>query len=439
MLGAISMVVLTASMLFFSYYLNRKEVISPSVICCGMYVLSTLLLVLYAQKWEFKMEIVTLVYILMALVAVCIGEQLAKKFKITKRKNHSAIRNETGVITYSKFIQFMLFCFVCLTAILYLYELKNLVASSSISGAAYSFLMQARWTMIVDNVSIASYVQFMLTASEAIACIYTYIFLHNLILSKKFDKNILFLGIDIVYIIASFMTTGRSKMLNFCIYIIILFVLLTAKRKNWNYNRNIKIFSKIFLVCVVAIALFYIAGTLTEKTSNYDNLMDNFANYFSSSIYAFNEYVKDPSSFSSANSFFGCYTLSGVHSFLRGLGFDIPDNIIALEYIKCGGYNTNIYTPIRRYIQDFGAIGMMLNMMFLGFFYEKLLMKCKNNNVTPLTFIFTAYFFFPLFFISIEERFFMDVILTRSLHTIVFMYLIYIVVIKQTFKLGIKR
>lgn len=146
----------------------------------------------------------------------------------------------------------------------------------------------------------------------------------------------------------------------------------------------------------------------------------------------FNTPIEAKSYFSSTK-FFGIHTFSGIYSLLRKIGFKIPDSIIALEYIRCGDYLSNIYTPLRRYIQDFGIIGMTLIMFFIGFCYKKLILSNKEENSSSLLAIYTAQFLFSLFFMSIEERVFMDVILIRSVYIMVCIYFVYQWLVKKEF------
>lgn len=220
-------------------------------------------------------------------------------------------------------------------------------------------------------------------------------------------------------------------MLNFCIYLIVVASILYSKKRKWKNDKNVKLFVKVFCIFLVALWMFYMAGKLTEKSSNYENFLDNFANYFSSSIYAFNEYVEIPEKFSANSDFFGIHTFSGLYSMIRKIGFNIPPSVVALEYIHCGKYLTNIYTPLRRYIQDFGFIGMSIIMTFLGFFYTKLLNSNKSQKASGLRIILTGYLFFPLFYICIEERFFMDVIINRTVYTIICIFILYKILVER--------
>ena len=416
--------------LIFVYNVFNRELLSPTFICVAMYLLSSFLLLFYVKAWNFNLSIKTAAVILIGLGSVFIGELAGTKVRVGLKLVKNIENEFEEVIFIKKASLYLCFAFVSLTAVLYLKEIRNIAANSSL-GEMYSFMMTVRRTKAADGVNVPYYVQQMFTLSEAIVCVLTYILINNRLKNKKKKGTKVIVIIIAIYIANTFMTTGRAKMLSFFIYILCCWIIIYAQKRNWVFRGNIKIFGKIILIAGTAISLFYFAGFLTEKSLHYDNFFDNFANYFSSSLYALNEYLKNPSDFNSGTSFFGSYTLSGICSFLRTLGINIPANNIVLEYIPCGKYVTNIYTPLRRYVQDFGILGEVLIMFFIGYGYKRLLWKNKSSD--GFSCIVTSYFYFPLFFISIEERVFMDVIMTRSLYTLIYLYLVYMWLVKFRF------
>lgn len=446
MISVLCLFIILVLMLFAFYIFFRREIVSPTFICTAMYTLSLFLMAFYCEKWKVSLSFTTYAVIIVALLSMALGEFLGTKVAVCSRcrRHHSILnyediekQNKEGIVISNNAIG-ICFLFVFLTSILYFKEIQKIAANSeyaqSVYGQAYSFLMQVRWAKTLEGAEVSYYVQHMYTCCGAIAAVFTYVILFNKVnkLSKKKRHPFMYLTI-VLYIITSFMTTGRAQMLNFFVYIIFAWIILTAKKKKWHFNNNIKLFAKALLIIAVALLLFYLAGLLTEKSLHYANFFDNFANYFSSSVYTLNEYLNNPSEFNSGSKFFGIHTLSGIYSFLRTLGIPIPSNIVALEYIYCGDYLTNIYTPLRRYIQDFGWIGMAIIMFMMGYGYKRLIWRTRSDDSGGLSVIFAAYFMFPLVYIAIEERLFMDVIMIRSVYQIFYIILIYQWIVNQKF------
>lgn len=424
---------LLVCIIFFTFYFSlRKEILSPTIICSAVYILSLFILALYANMWSIELHWKTVIVIVTALISMGIGELFATKISLFKR--NKAI-NENGLELFFGRIEIkqlkLLLCalFVILTAVLYLREIRMVVAQSayahSVYGQAYTFLRQYSWAKTLEGARISYYVQHMFTCSEAIAYVLTFVLISNAFNKYRTKGKWLSIFTIVVYLITSFMTSGRAIMLNFFVYIVCVWLILNAKKKRWIFRGNIKLIVRMFGIVAFAIILFYIAGFLTAKSLDYENFFDNFAIYFSSSIYALNEYLINPSAFVGSSSFFGIHTFSGIYSLLRKVGFSIPSSIVALEYIDVGKYTTNIYTPLRRYVQDFGVGGMMIVTFLIGFFYKRLIWSNKSEQSTHLRCILTAYFLFPLFFFSIEERVFMDVVLLRTIYSIIYVYFVY--------------
>ena len=437
MIEFVLLIILLLAMVLFSYTVFKGDLLSPSFLCAAMYLFSCFIMLIYFNEWKVDFSILTGSVILFSIFCVFLGEAVAAETNKRIKKNDSMEEERNEPIIISQLSSIFCFVFSVITAILYFREIRRVVANSayasSVYGQAYTFLRQYSWARILEGANIAYYVQQMYTCVYAIALVLLYIIIYNRVFYGKQKRNVFPLLTIIVYLITSFMTAGRAGMLNFFIYAIVVWIVLYYKKRGWKHRNNYKILFRALIIIAAALLLFYMAGFLTAKSLVYDNFFDNFANYFSSSIYCLNEFIKDPGYFAPSENFFGIHTLSGIYSFMRTLGFKIPKSIVALEYIKCGKYNTNIYTPLRRYLQDFSALGLGVIMFFIGFYYKKAVNSLRRHRNFDLKCILVAMFFFPLFFISIEERLFMDVILMRSVYEIIYVVIIYQWIINKKF------
>lgn len=406
-----------------TYSIFHKEITSPTFIVCVGFFMSCFIMLFYYSSWNVDFSLMTGLYIFIGIASLFFGELAAGKIRVLKAKSKPQFVNE--VIHVKGIVIAACTIIAIVTALLYYRAIVMIDATyGSLFGATASMLMRVRKIKNSVGASVPSYIQQMYSLSGAIAAILSYTQIHNAMFAKK--KVNLFAWIPVViFVINSLFTTGRTGLLNFFIYLLFVWLILRAKKQNWIFNNNYKAVFRGFGIFLLAITAFYLAGMLTEKSFHYDNMFDNIANYFSSSIYAFNDYVKHPSEFVASNQFLGAHTFSGIYSFLRKFGFSIPDDIVALEYINCGKYVTNIYTALRRYIQDFSVFGMSIIMALIGFFYKKLVNLNKMDSSTPLTCILTSWFMFPLVFMSVEERVFMDVFIIRSVYQIIYMYFAY--------------
>lgn len=433
MILTIILCILLLTLISFCYFVFNRNILSPTFICSVMYFLSTVLLILYYKTWNMSMSPTTVIVIWLSLIFMLMGEFCAENRVHVSHRLMSAVTRYDSFgkeIILSNSLQWICFLFISVTAVLYYQEVVKVVANSAYAhsqyGQVYSFFMQAYWARYLEDANIAYPVQQMFTASSVLASYMIYVFIYNKIVVKRKKFDFLQIASAVVYVITTLLFGGRSNMLNFFIYIIFTIMLVSAKNNNWHFTSNFKTLMKVLGIAVATAIGFYYAGYLTGKATHYNNFFDNIANYFSSSIYGFNEYIKSPSKFVNyGDSGFGVYTLSGLYSFLRNFFSKLPNNIVSLEFIQCGNYLTNIYTPLRRYIQDFGYMGNFIIMFFLGYFYKRLIGLSRDKNSSHFQIIVAATFIFPLFFMSVEERFFMNIVTIRSVYVLIYMFIFY--------------
>lgn len=405
----------------FSYFTFRKNLLSPSLIVGVVYFFSCTICILECRKWGFILDVKTYFLILLSLIIVFIGDFFASKLKpFVKEKPN---KKELSIDNFFLFIGFLI---VTITFVLFLIETVRL--SLLYYGTTDRLLENIKYIILEGNYNINYLVQHLYTLSEVIVSVFIFYILYCKIKKKYFIRNVFIYIAIVLFIFNVIITATRSKVINLFIYtfVISMFLSYTEKKefRKKNVNKIFEIFIPSFMVFLI---LFCIAGSLTGKSSEYNNIWDNITNYTASSLYNFNDYVVNKR-FYKESPFFGAYTFSGIYSLLRELGMQIPNDIIALEYNKVWNFTSNIYTPLRRYYQDFGIIGLCIILFTISFFYKTIIKNVKSHNLLYTMLI--SFFIYPLFYFSIEERFFMDVICMRSIYQVIYFIIIYNVFFK---------
>ena len=122
----------------------------------------------------------------------------------------------------------------------------------------------------------------------------------------------------------------------------------------------------------------------------------------------------------------------GVYGVLRKFDSSIPKFYAPwAEFPSFNGTRGNVYTIIRRYHQDFGYFGLFFLMFCLGAFYSFLFLRLNSTRKNAGLLVY-AFIFSPVVEMSIEERFFMNVISLSTLYMVVFTLLIFRVFIKDS-------
>lgn len=127
------------------------------------------------------------------------------------------------------------------------------------------------------------------------------------------------------------------------------------------------------------------------------------------------------------SAYVGKMTLLGIYQKLALLGMDfsdLPSRYFIMDFVQLNHIDTNVYTGLRRYIQDYGFVGMCLVMMFLGMVYTAFYNYIRFRSRTLVPIIIYASIAWPLFWLINEEGFFTSVLQTNTIYIIVLICLL---------------
>ncbi len=412
-------------MVILSYFLCNKNILSPSFISCAMYLIGTIVVYTYRIKWSVIINANTVLIIICFLLFILVGDVLASSIKkgFTQFNNNQTYYFKIGNSLMVFIIAFMICGLI--------YYTRSVIQLSQLGGGSGDYSQMLGYARHAKNnlgfkMSTSAIIIFWIC--EGLFYISTYIFINNIFNCKsKITKELKYLFPIILYTFMAILSTGRTLIMREFIFIVVIIVVFKYRHINWSAKFNKKIIKIISIVISAFFILFYYLGLLTGKSSNKE-FFDYIAVYFGSSIAALNEYMKYP--FRSTDFLWGGHTLFGFYTILRKVLSFIPNLSTPLEFTILGSmYATNIYTPIRRYYQDFGYIGVIIIAFFIGFYYKKFLLKIKYKPSNISTILY-AYAFFPIVEIMIEERVFMDLLTIKSIFIVVFITIMYRLLVK---------
>lgn len=398
--------------MWLAFFIFKKGVLSPTFIVSLVFFFSSFYLLFYADKWNFNLHWNTLVIILVSICSLFFGELICH---FTYRVNIKPFSLE--LLKINNLIIAIGFTIALVSVSLHVQQIISITNTN-----IFDAIEVVKDLKVIGKFQLNSITQHLYTITQVISCILIFYILNNFVNTGKLIKNPFIYLTIILYVCNVLLTATRANILELFVYMFVLLLVLTYRKK----NRIISI-KKIFLIIIIGTLLvfiiFYFAGNLTGKINEYNSIFDNLANYISSSIYNLDYFLQNTNKFVS-HSGFGSHTLSGIYSFLETLGFKVPTSIVALEYVMVDYYPSNVFTPIRRYYQDFGMLGLIIIMFFIGFVFSYFIRKSLRTK-NPLFIIIVSFFYYPLFFMSIEERVFMDVIMVRSVYQIIYFIVFY--------------
>ena len=270
------------------------------------------------------------------------------------------------------------------------------------------------WATILSNYKIASYsgtasipsyLDLLIKVLTILCYIYLYIFIYNVVATKKILKNLKYLIPVFLHIVRSICMGTRYNFI--CVVAAFFYCLYILYQNKYNWRKPLKakflIYGAITVLCVYL--FFTIFKRAVGRTDNIDPLY-YVSIYTSGSVKLLDEYLKNPIG---PSTIFGKETFSGMNSFLssRGIGTYYDIN---LEMRLVNNYNLgNVYGAIRRYYQDFGYIGCLILVGFSSLvwnlFYYRLTLR-KHTKYNDLLFVIFMYMINALIIFPIDDKFY---------------------------------
>lgn len=401
---------------FIAYELN-KSILSVSVVCGCMFLLSTIVAMIHFLEWDINMSLNTCAVIIFSLILLLIGERVGTVVAFRTKNKTTEKKVPKSRIFINRILMFFSVLFMVFTFIIYYKESIQLANNIGYSnGLIFAYIRLAKSL----GEGLPSYVGYMYMAATCMAYMYTYIVLHNIIRIKcnLMSHKLELINIGI-YLGLTILTTGRTELMYYIIYTLALYLMINAGISA-KVRLSIKNICKAVAVVVMFFCAFYLLGFLTGKgqISTFEEMISL---YVGGSIAALNEYIQNP--VYNTTGTFGAHTLFGVFTLLNNFGFDIEILSRPLEFVEIGTMTTNIYTALRRYIQDFGYWGLSFIMLFIGIVFGKV----HKAAITKSDFFVIVYAMsiFVAVEMAIEERFFMTFLTTGFLYKVCIIAILY--------------
>lgn len=403
-------------MMIFSYYIFNKDLMSPSFLVCGGFLLSFLSTAYNVKEWGIDIGINTVVVFVIGMVMFLIGECCIKrlKFKTITESNRLVKPYQPTYIKVGN-IKLLLCIAVCAFGLIMTY--REVVRIANLNYADWGNLTYNYKTNVVNadlaNSQVSSLVLRAQSLTKCVAFVYIFVFVNNLeaLRNQSFLKqltNFRFLIPAILYSAMCIIRGGRFDTIAIILTIVFLLYYYWRLRVGWNKKINIKYIIRVFIIFVAVLVIFWLSKELVGRRSMDTSIMGYITRYVGGSAANFDLYLKD--SFTQGN---GKYeTFAGLLKNLEILGIKI--DVTSSHEFRAGSTGFvigNAYSAIRNYYHDFGIVGVgVMSFLFsalFNFLYYKLksyqsLTKRKmflliwySSMLYCIVFFFFADYFFP--------------------------------------------
>lgn len=391
------------------YLANQRDLISPSVWLLIGYDVSVLFAIPNFSTWG-DISLKTFFVILLAIIMFILGNQFSRHISL-EGKNSTSMYIDNG-LSFGSVVLLIFLAFLVFVAFIDFRYISRLAYIGGFTSGGSNFMTYARYAAQSEGA-----MPYSIYIPIAIAQVIAYLVSYNLIVDvldrQKRSNKALEICCIIVYLAITVLSSGRTMLLNYIIFLLAITCISLQLRHGWTSYYN----GKIVKYGILAIAIIIVAFWLIDfflRASMYGTqrtLWNQLSTYTSSGIYALNHFLENPSYASTTGHY---ETLINIYSVLNRVGFHFEIGSNALEGYRFANVNTNIYTALRRYIHDFGYIGMTLLMFIQGALYGYAYNVIKNGFSTKFGRIMYCTLIYAVVFNCIEERFLLNVVSLRT-------------------------
>lgn len=395
--------------LFFAVMVLQCDILAPSVIVCFVFLISTIILETNVYEWEINISPMTVFVVVTGLaVFVLTGCFLHQ----TKKGYRSRRAIEIPVFTISNYKLIISFVFEMCISFLYYKEVVRIasyVTQSWGMGLIWKYRQMAFYT---DNLTADQMMNPWVTQGYKMTMIIAYImlffFINNVVVNKqKISLNAKYLLLVPAYIFMLILAGNRLAIMNMVFFGITIWYILKNLKSGYTVKGSIKFVLRFLGVGILIILAFWLMTSVVQRYTKLP-FWTTISIYAGAPIQLLNEYLIDPVEH---NVIWGQESLINIHNSLYKLGISNYHSIINLEYRTYNGISLgNVYTTFRRYIQDFGILGMLIAVGLESYFYNWIYYK-KIRSIKRITYktamwiVLYSFMIYPIFLFSIEEYF----------------------------------
>lgn len=415
-------------MLAIAFICSKGDILSPWVIICGVFSFCTFVAMLNVNRWEFTLSPFTLLIVLGGVLAFGVGE-LTISYAFDTRFSHISKMQVSSKTMLSKqpihipfAVLLLVFFFMLAVVVGYFQKTYEISLVGGNPGGYDLMLKYARNYLLTPGNTIGKVFGHLTLFCKMIFYIFTFIFIYNTVFVKFRPYSLLYLVPAVLYAAIGILGTGRTFAIEMMAFMIIMCFLMVKQRNHWS-NRETGIFITVAIIAVaVFLLLFTLLGYLTGKSQLRTNPMEFISYYTGMAIPSLDVYLNNAPK---ENVIFGQETLYGIHSILRTLGVDLPIFTAPLEFVRFNGDSGNVYTSLRRYINDYGVVGMFILQYLIGAFYTVLYKYVRYGKFSNFAIILYSFFAFALVMQPIEENLLRIHVSTTLVYSMVYLGILY--------------
>ena len=375
---------------------------------------------LNGERWGYDISFVTFIYIFIALIIFTLGENIGER---NLALNNTYDETETIDINFYYVRKPFLFviCVICLL-VTYKYFQHQYEASVSLGNnfGIAGMILYLRQSTVFDSenevLQLSTPLNIGLSFVRAVSNLCLYLLILKLL---KKEKDWYHYIIPIVCLMANvILSTGRGGFIS--VVAAVIFDLFIITRMQNMFSKNKKIMKYAIMSVVLFGVVFFALGTLTGKDEAL-NFTDAVSIYAGSGILCLDYMLTHGWE---ASAFVGLNTFKGLYGFIGRFIDGIPSLTNHAEMVRWSDYSSNIYTTFAPYIRDFGIVGSIIVVFFVGVLFGYLWKRfMEKEELSFLTIIYGGMFGYALCMFSIAERLFSEYIALNVIAQLIILHI----------------
>ena len=393
-------------MLATDFFLNKKSILAPGCITIEVFLIGSIAAAFCIKQDELYtgITIKTVLIILTGILVLCAGEFITNKI-IDKNKNASSFEKISNPFNdrRAEYPAWVLLIVIILLMGIVVIKYRKVCEVTETLGIQMPILERlAIMRAIVTSATFNTYgsvIKVCSSFSSAVSWVAAFLFLYNCIKGYFKAKDIGLFVIIILNIFVCILSTGRD----FLIAILAGYLLMAYALMLQNSDNKLQISTIFIAISIGAFLAFLLLFVIVGRYKEIELIKYQIFHYVGSPITSLDDYLNRPYV---QSQYFGEETLYGVYNVLRKLKiYDTPAHVMQLEYPdKYGICYANIYTSLRRVIQDYGFAGMYIYQFLCGCLYTVIDRLAISHKKLVLSVIAWGFVGYAIVEQAIEER-----------------------------------
>ena len=425
-----------------AYRLLDGEVLSPTLVACAAYLVSTILAMIGLLSWNDQEYLYasTMAICILGIVSFFIGELISRIiFKCDNKKDNSR-KNHT--IHIRAIVYILITIFIIAATIILIVEIKRVCLSFGFKGDSLpeALAFYRSKTSLFSNelnstgIDIGFIPKQMKKVVDCLFVIFAFIATNNFLSNKKNKNSYIYpLVICMMCVPSSFLGNGGRAMLmhmiiSFAMIVAILFQVLYKKTKTPVVNKK-KLIIAICCAALLSGLIFYSTTPIVGRNNNDSNIVEYMSFYLGTPIASMNKKITEGGI---EHDKIGEKTFYGVYSTLDRYGIIKYDKPNSNDWVTHNGYHSNVYTSFWSEYCDFGILGVIILQAIFGFCSGLMyVMVTKKDNI----YLLLVYAFYAYVLIDqIRDNHFYSLLSSTTIVYLVIIYCLYFLLIKKDYK-----